>query len=114
MKLHEQQGRKKESGKFTRSGGEGLMVQDRGRSDNRGKGNGKSNRGRSKSRQGRSKSRPRNNKNTKGCFICGKEGHWKRECPDKKQFKTQDSANVVAESKEPLILTVSTQYAKDE
>ena len=103
-----------ESGKFTRSGGEGLMVQDRGRSNNRGKGNGKSYRGKSKSRQGRSKSRPRNNKNTKGCFICGKEGHWKRECPDKKQFKTQDSANVVAESKETLILTVSTQYAKDE
>ena len=63
-----------ESGKFTRSGGEGLMVE-RSRSYNRtGRGTGKNYKGRSKSRHGRSKSRPRNNKNTKGCFICGKEG----------------------------------------
>ena len=63
-----------ESGKFTRSGGEGPMVE-RSRSYNRtGRGTGKNYKGRSKSRHGRSKSRPRNNKNTKGCFICGKEG----------------------------------------
>ncbi|WZZ72276.1 hypothetical protein YC2023_083646 [Brassica napus] len=68
-----------ESGKFTRSGGEGLLV-DRGRSEQRsGKGNGKTYKGRSQSRHGRSKSRSRNNKNTKGCFVCGKEGHWKRD-----------------------------------
>ena len=90
-------------------------MADRGRSDQRsGKGNGKSYKGRSKSWNGRSKSRPRNNKNNKGCFICGKEGHWKRECSEKRSFKPQDSANIAAESTEPLILSVSTQDTKDE
>lgn len=103
-----------ESGKFIRSGGDSLMVE-RGRSDNRNsRGNGKGYRGRSKSQHGRSKSRPRNNKTSKGCFICGKEGHWKRECPDKRSSKAQDSANIAEEKKQPLILTVSTQYTKDE
>lgn len=58
----------------TRGNSEGLYVESRGRSERRSeKGNYKP---RSKSR-GRSKSRPKYNKNTTGCFLCGKEGHWK-------------------------------------
>ena len=87
-----------ESGNFTKSGGEGLMDE-RGRLDQRyGKGNGKSYKGRSKIRNGISKSRPRNNKTTKDVLICGKEGHRKQECPEKRSFKLQDSPNIAAES----------------
>ena len=57
---------------------------------------------------------PETTKIPKGVLYVVRRGRWKRECPDKKKFKTPDSANVVAESKEPLILTVSTQYSKDE
>lgn len=57
------------SGKMSKSSSEALYVQDMGRSDLRGK---STNRGRS---QNRSKSRAK-----KVCWICGKEGHYKKQC----------------------------------
>lgn len=103
-----------ESGKLSKSDGEGLFV-DRGRSESRqNKGSGKSWKGRSKSRFGRSKSRPRNCKNNKGCFICGKEDHWKKDCPDRKSNRQDNTANLVAGPRQPLVLTVSTEDTKEE
>ena len=87
---------------------EGLFVESRGRTERRsGNGNGSSNhwRGRSKSR-GKFQSKPQFDKNHKGCFICGDEGHWKRECPERRQ---RDSANIATEPRQPLVLTVSKQ-----
>ena len=97
----------------TRGNSEGLYVESRGRSERRPeKGNYKP---RSKSR-GRSKSRPKYNKNTTGCFLCGKEGHWKRECPDRHGKKPSSSANVATKVtekvKEPLVLTASKHDSK--
>lgn len=51
---------------------EGLYVGDRGRTDKR---NQNYSKGRSKSRE---KGYSKNQSNNKGCFICGKEGHWRR------------------------------------
>lgn len=102
-------------GKFS---SEGLYVESRGRSSKKGdRNNNRPNKGRSKSRDYRSKSKPRYNKEQKtGCFICGKDGHWKRECPQRynKQQGNGDSANSVSEPKQPLVLTVSTQDSKNE
>jgi len=89
-------------------------VETRGRLEKRfDKGKGKPWRGRSKSK-GRSKSRPNYNKNNNGCFICRREGHWKRECPEKSSNKPSSSANIAVEPKQPLVLTTSPQYTKEE
>ncbi|CAA7028144.1 unnamed protein product [Microthlaspi erraticum] len=94
-----------------KSSAEGLYVENRGRSKKRNDGKDK---GKTKDQGGRSKSRNKNGK--KGtCFICGKEGHWKRECPMRGQKQNESSSvNTVAEIKQPLVLTVSSQYTKDE
>ncbi|CAA7036546.1 unnamed protein product [Microthlaspi erraticum] len=99
--------------KKTKSNSEGLYVESRGRSNKRSdKGDGNQ-KGKSKSR---SKYKNKNGKGNKGtCFICGKEGHWKRECPNRgKRQSEESSANTVAEVKEPLVLTASQHNRKDE
>ena len=102
-----------------KSSSEGLYVESRGRSNKRvDKGNSQSYRGRSKSRDQRSKSKPRANKDGKtACFICGKDDHWKLECPQRnnRQQGSGDSVNTVSASRQqPLVLTVSTQDTKDD
>lgn len=107
----------KQKGKLQRSilRSYSLYVEARGRSEKRydnSKGN--SYRGRSKIR-GKSKSKPRFNKANKGaCFICGKEGHWKRECPDKGQKKPRESANIILEVPQPMVLTVGHGFTSSE
>ena len=97
---------------------EGLYVESHGRSskrNDRGNGNSQSDRGRSKSRGHRSQSKPRANKDGKNaCLFCKKEGHWKRECPQRqnKSQDSNDSANTVSERRQPLVLTVSTLDSK--
>jgi hypothetical protein len=36
-----------------------------------------------------------NNKGKRGCFVCGSDQHWARECPDRKFTQDKKSANVV-------------------
>jgi hypothetical protein len=36
-----------------------------------------------------------NNKGKGGCFVCGSNQHWARECPDSKFTQYKKSANVV-------------------
>ncbi|KAJ4885668.1 Retrovirus-related Pol polyprotein from transposon TNT 1-94 [Raphanus sativus] len=86
----------------SRSDAEGLYVESRGRSEKngyRGKSNGR----------GRSKSRQRFDKNKTSFFICGEEGHWKIECPERRH---RESANIATEPKQPLVLTASVQDTK--
>ncbi|CAA7038779.1 unnamed protein product [Microthlaspi erraticum] len=82
---------------------EGLYVESRGRSDKQGG---------SPKNKSRSKSKQKFDKNNTGCFICGSEDHWKRECPERK--KPPNSANIAVEPKQPIVLTVSTQDSKKE
>lgn len=98
----------------SKSDAEGLYVGDRGRSDRISN----FSRGRSRSK-GKDYAKSKSSKSNKGCFICGKEGHWKRECPDKGKSKGSNSSSVnVASAKvvkrEPLILTASVQDTRDE
>lgn len=102
----------RESGKLSKSDGEGLYVE-RGRSDSR-KGSGKPWKWRSRSKFGRSKSRPRNSKTNKGCFVCGKEDHWKKDCPDRRSNKQENTANLAEGPKQPLVLTISTKDTQEE
>lgn len=88
---------------------EGLYVSERGRGDRKGS----YSRNRSKSR-GRNSSRQKDSKSRGACFICGKEGHWKRECPDKGKNKGTSSVNVASSKNQPLILTASIQDTRDE
>lgn len=69
---------------------------------------------RSKSKDARSKSRPRGTQKPRECWTCGKEGHYKRDCPDKKNYKQTESANVAQEKERPMILTASSQDPKKE
>ncbi|WZZ77670.1 hypothetical protein YC2023_098242 [Brassica napus] len=89
-----------ESGSQSRPSAEGLYVDSRGSNQH--------GRGRSKS-IGKYQSKPRPDKNNKGCFIYGDEGHWKRDCPERKD---KGSANIATEYKEPMILSVSTHNTK--
>lgn len=82
----------------------------RGRTDKRGKSYGKF---QSKSKDQRSKSRPKSSAKSKECWVCGKEGHFKRDCPNKKD-KSYETANVAQEKEQPMILTASVQATKDE
>lgn len=102
-----------------KSNSEGLYVESRRRSNNRkfDKNSDRSHKGRSKSRDHKSKSKLKANKDGKTtCFICGKEGHWKRECPQRnnRQHSPSDSVNTASSSRQPLVLTVSTQDNQNE
>lgn len=57
------------SGKLSKSNSEALYVQDRGRTERRGK----------SSERGKSQNRSQS-KDKKVCWICGKEGHYKKQC----------------------------------
>jgi len=80
------------------------VEESRGRSEKKGY------RGKSNGR-GRSKSRQKFDKSKTSCFICGEEGHWKRECPERRH---KESANIATEPKQPLVLTASVQDTKQE
>jgi hypothetical protein len=41
------------------------------------------------------KKKKNNNKGKGGCFVCGSDQHWARECPDRKFTQDKKSANVV-------------------
>ena len=41
------------------------------------------------------KKKSNNNKGKGGCFVCGSDQHWARECPDRKVTQDKKSANVV-------------------
>ena len=93
---------------------EGLYVESRGRTQKKsGNSNGNSNnwRGRSKSR-GKFQSNQRSEENNTGCFICGKEDNWKRECPERR--RRTNSANFTKEPEQPLVLIVSNQVTLKE
>ncbi|CAA7021882.1 unnamed protein product [Microthlaspi erraticum] len=97
----------KESGLLgkAKSGAEALVVS-RGRSKKK---SSWQNRGRSKSKDTRSKSRPKNGTKPRKCWTCGEEGHYKKDCPEQKNGKQSNSANVAHEKEQPMILTASIQ-----
>lgn len=94
---------------MSRLSDEGVVVTRR-RADKRGKSYGKN---RSKSKDHRSKLRPKNDAKSKECWACGKEGHFKRDCPNRKD-KPYETANTTQEKEHPMILTASVQATKDE
>ena len=89
-----------ESGSQSRPSAEGLYDDSRGSNQH----------GRTSSkRRGKYQSKPWHDKNNKGCFICGDEGHWKRDCPKRRD---KCSANTATVYKEPMTLSVSTHNTK--
>lgn len=100
----------KESGLIgkTKSNAEDLLV-GRGRANIKYHG-----KGRSKNRDARSKSRPRGTNKPRECWTCGKEGHYIRDCPDMKNWKQNESANLAQEKDQPMVLTASLQDPKKE
>lgn len=91
---------------------EGLYVDDRGRSAQRNEGGANKSRNNRQRGRGRSKSRGKPiGKTNKTCWVCGAEGHWKRDCPDRKkgsfQSRSLNSANLAANLPGPIVLTVS-------
>ena len=91
--------------KLSKSNAEGLVAA-KGRSDKR-----SGNKGRciSKNKDYRSKSKGKVQQRTRGCWICGKEGHFKRECPERKDQRSSSAANVAHDKEYPMILTASVQ-----
>lgn len=60
-----------------------------------------------------SKSRP---KGKRTCWVCGAEGHFKRECPKRNQHNNQMKAEASigkAQDNEPVMLTASSQVNRD-
>ncbi|KAE8703438.1 cytochrome P450 71A9-like [Hibiscus syriacus] len=89
--------RRRESGEASTSSA--LHTESRGRTSER-----NLNRGRSKSRTGKSKT----GKKDFTCYNCGKKCHFKRDCrAPKKNTGAQDSANVIEETGDVMILSVN-------
>ncbi|WZZ71194.1 hypothetical protein YC2023_082564 [Brassica napus] len=95
---------------------EGLYVESRGRSSKRSDNDNNKKYNRSKSRGDRSKSRGRSNKTKKGsCFSCGKESHWKRDCPNRGQRNNgEQEVNASTEVKQPLVLIANIHDSRKE
>lgn len=91
--------RRKESGEGSTSSA--LHTESRGRTSER-----SSSRNRSKSRRGKSRSR----KKDLHCYNCGKKGHFKKDCRAlKKDSDAHQSANVIEEAGDAMILSVDSQ-----
>lgn len=93
------------------SNAEGLFAS-KGSSDKRQGGN--QGRGRSKSRDSRFRksSRSQTPAKPRECWVCGREGHFKRDCPERKDGNKQQNVNV-AQRQEPMILTASIHDTRD-
>lgn len=96
----------------TSSAAEGLFAT---RGNNERRQGGKEGRGRSKSRDTkfRKNSRSQTPAKAKECWVCGSEGHFKRDCPERKDGNKQQNANV-AQRQEPMILTASVHDTRDQ
>lgn len=96
----------------SKSGAEGLVVSSGSNDKRQG---GKQGRGRSKSRDSRFKKNSRSQTPAKPreCWVCGREGHFKRDCPERKESNKQQNANT-ARNQQPMILTASIHDTKDQ
>ena len=92
----------------TKPNSERLFV-GRGRTENRNSGQGGN---KSKGNDKISKSRPKGQPKTRECWVCGKEGHFKADCPERKKAKS--AANMTIEEEHPMILTSSLHDTKNE
>ena len=94
------------------SAAEGLLVSKRNGEKRQGV---KQRRGRSKSGDSRFKKNSRSQTPAKlrEFWACGCEGHFKRDCPERKDGNKQQNANV-AQRQEPMILTASIHDTRDQ